>query len=269
MKSQLKTKICLARNIGFTLVELSIVLVIIALLVAGIVIGKDLIEAAQIRQQATQLETLQIQINAFRGKYNCLPGDCPNATQFFGTTSAAGYAVSNGNGDGLLRGQSSYVAGECTSPLADKEITQLFLHLNLAGMSDFASDGNSGTIGIGIPKSKIQPDRGILVTCMRGTSNMPSPRAMYNEGNTIALGVGTPIGSSRIYYRLGLGGTASNFSTFGILPAYAYALDAKIDDGIANTGRVGLLWDCGGISGYAKYTSQPSTCVMTIGKNIQ
>ena len=70
------------RTLAFTLVELSIVLVIIGLIIGGVMVGQDLINAAKIRQQITQLEQIETQINTFKVKYNCLPGDCANATDF-------------------------------------------------------------------------------------------------------------------------------------------------------------------------------------------
>ena len=44
---------------GFTLIELSIVLVIIGLIVGGILVGQDLINAAAIRAQIAQVEKYQ------------------------------------------------------------------------------------------------------------------------------------------------------------------------------------------------------------------
>jgi prepilin-type N-terminal cleavage/methylation domain-containing protein len=41
---------------GFTLIEMSIVLVIIGLIVGGVLVGQDLIRAAYIRAQITQIE---------------------------------------------------------------------------------------------------------------------------------------------------------------------------------------------------------------------
>ena len=73
---------------GFTLIELSIVLVIVGLIIGGILVGQQLIHAAQIRQQAKQFELINAGVNTFRTKYNCLPGDCPDATQFFGARDA-------------------------------------------------------------------------------------------------------------------------------------------------------------------------------------
>lgn len=65
---------------GFTLIELSIVLVIIGLIVGGVLVGRDLISAAEIRAQITQIEKYNQAVNTFRGKYNALPGDMESVT---------------------------------------------------------------------------------------------------------------------------------------------------------------------------------------------
>lgn len=96
---------------GFTLIELSIVLVIIGLIVGGIMAGKALIQQAEIRAAAKQLQTMETAYNAFRLKYNCIAGDCLNATDFFGDNyivvasgcpPSGGAGNGNGNGDGLI-----------------------------------------------------------------------------------------------------------------------------------------------------------------------
>lgn len=85
---------------GFTLIELSIVLVVIGLITAGVLLGRDLIRAAELRKQITQIESFDVAVNTFRLKYNCLPGDCPNGTNF-------GFTVNgNGNGNGIISGSS-------------------------------------------------------------------------------------------------------------------------------------------------------------------
>lgn len=79
---------------GFTLIELSIALVIIALVVGGVMVGKELIRAAEIRKPGRLIEQFDSAVNAFRMKYNCLPGDCRNATSF-------GFS-GNGSGNGAV-----------------------------------------------------------------------------------------------------------------------------------------------------------------------
>lgn len=96
---------------GFTLIELSIVLVIIGLIVGGVMAGKTLIQQAEIRVAASQLEKLETAYRTFQLKYECIPGDCLNATDYFGlnyVVVAAGCPPSggagngNGNGDGFI-----------------------------------------------------------------------------------------------------------------------------------------------------------------------
>lgn len=75
---------------GFTLVELSIVLVVIGLLVGGVLAGRDLIRAAEIKSVISDLDKIQTAVNVFYNKYHCLPGDCANATDYGFTNSGDG-----------------------------------------------------------------------------------------------------------------------------------------------------------------------------------
>jgi prepilin-type N-terminal cleavage/methylation domain-containing protein len=45
-----------AKQRGFTLIEMSIVLVVIGLIVGGVLVGRDLIRAAGVRATVTQIE---------------------------------------------------------------------------------------------------------------------------------------------------------------------------------------------------------------------
>lgn len=101
------------RGRGFTLIEISIVLVVIGLIVGGILVGRDLIKAAELRKVVTQKEQIQTAVMTFRLKYNALPGDMPNATNFWGTAAncfavTTGTLTCNGNGNGAL----SYLAND-------------------------------------------------------------------------------------------------------------------------------------------------------------
>src|SRR5476649_2583779 len=72
---------------GFTLVELSIVLVIIGLLIGGILVAQSMIGTSRIVAVAAQIQQFDAGVESFKAKYNALPGD---AQQF------------GGNGDGLV-----------------------------------------------------------------------------------------------------------------------------------------------------------------------
>ena len=67
---------------AFTLIELSIVLVILGLIVGGILTGQTLIHQAEIRSQIKQFQDYTLAYNTFKLKYNCVAGDCSNATSF-------------------------------------------------------------------------------------------------------------------------------------------------------------------------------------------
>jgi prepilin-type N-terminal cleavage/methylation domain-containing protein len=88
----------LERRHGFTLIELSIVLVIIGLIVGGVLAGHDLISSARIRKAISQIESYNIAVTMFRSKYNGIPGDItPTQAAAFGMATRAG---TNGAGDG-------------------------------------------------------------------------------------------------------------------------------------------------------------------------
>src|SRR5271163_852919 len=80
----------------FTLIELSIVLVIIGLIVGGVLVGQDLIKAAEIRATVAQVEKYNAAVNTFRTKYNGIPGDIVNtqaaAFGLFNETTSGGVA---------------------------------------------------------------------------------------------------------------------------------------------------------------------------------
>lgn len=57
------------RNSAFTLVELSIVLVVIGLIVGSVMAGKDLIRAAELRSIMSDIQKYETANNAFKEKY--------------------------------------------------------------------------------------------------------------------------------------------------------------------------------------------------------
>ena len=153
---------------AFSLVELSIVLVILGLLAGGVLSGQSLIRAAEMRGVATDAQRYATALNSFRDKYFSLPGDMSNATQFWhfaGTTSTPGCITNwgaaeaapgacDGNGDGVISAAS---AGNTTG-----ESFQAWKHLALAGLIEGMYSGKSGAsasdyiVGTNAPTSKIK-----------------------------------------------------------------------------------------------------------------
>lgn len=79
---------------GFTLVELSIVLVIIGLLIGGVLKGQSMIENAKIKKVASDMDSLVAATYSYQDKFNALPGDDLQAV--------ARGASAAGNGNGLF-----------------------------------------------------------------------------------------------------------------------------------------------------------------------
>lgn len=104
-----------SRAHAFSLVELSIVLVILGLLTGGILSGQSLIQAAEVRSTAVDVMRYRVAVMTFRDKYFQWPGDMSNATQFWGIAAGSTGAdntcyntwsidkrTCNGTGDGAI-----------------------------------------------------------------------------------------------------------------------------------------------------------------------
>ncbi len=138
---------------GFSLVELSIVLVILGLLTGGILAGQSLIRAAELRSVITEHDRYAAAIHTFRDKYFAAPGDFRDATKFWGLSTVSGNCTSNsgaavtspgvcdGNGDGTLN-----IATVVYNPNQANESFQIWRHLALAGLIE---GGYSGMDEIG------------------------------------------------------------------------------------------------------------------------
>jgi prepilin-type N-terminal cleavage/methylation domain-containing protein len=197
---------------GFTLVELSIVLVIIGLLLGGVLIGRDMIRQSQLRSVTADVEGYFAATQMFMDKYNCIPGDCSNAETYW--TDAA-----DGNGDGRLGSSAAGVAGENFGA---------WQQLALAGFikgkyTGIAGDGgaNNALVGVNVPASKISS--GGYTWYYYGMMSGDAARYDGYYGNFLWFGTQTP----------------STISSGNILtPAEAYQIDLKMDDGIPGTGNV-------------------------------
>jgi prepilin-type N-terminal cleavage/methylation domain-containing protein len=97
-------------NNGFTILEISIVLVIVGLLVAGVLGGQEIIKSMKINGTIAQMNEITAAANSFKLKYDSLPGDMPDATDYWGINSDCPNQMfelpekttCNGNGDGTL-----------------------------------------------------------------------------------------------------------------------------------------------------------------------
>ena len=72
------------KDLGFTLVELSIVIVIIGLIVGGVTAGQSLVEAAKMQSQISELRKYEVAFNIFKLEYDAIPGDFSQASDYWG-----------------------------------------------------------------------------------------------------------------------------------------------------------------------------------------
>lgn len=140
---------------GFSLVELSVVLIILGLLVAGITAGSSLVKGAKYRNVISELKEIDTAIKTFELKYDSLPGDMYNAYDFWGGSDCTNATVTNTNvnnkacnGDG--NGNISWNKGEGLNT---------WEHLSYAGLiagnyPGYATSANQGDIGVNVPASK-------------------------------------------------------------------------------------------------------------------
>lgn len=236
------------RRHAFTLIELSIVLVIIGLIVGGVLVGKDLIEAAKIRSQVSQIEKYQTAANTFRLKYNCIPGDCKDAANF--GLPARGTWPGQGDGDGKIignRGCSSCTAGHRQGG----ETVMFWVDLSASGLIDTnfslatssAAPGGVGSISGDaldnyLPRAKIGNGNHLFVfTSTVTTAAFPYDDGISYYGLSKIESIENPTSSN--YGQLyGQGASTAQASYAGISTIQALRLDEKVDDGLPMSGRV-------------------------------
>ncbi len=90
-----------ARQAGFTLVEIAIVLVIIGVLLVGVLQGQEMIENSKVKSLANDMKAMQAAYNGYVDRYKAIPGDesvaVMNARGWPGTGGAvAAAATPNG-----------------------------------------------------------------------------------------------------------------------------------------------------------------------------
>lgn len=124
---------------GFTLVELSIVLVIIGLIIGGVLTGQQIIQNARITNAVNGIQAFEAQFQTYAQNYGSLPGDDSGATTRF-PSLASGQTSVNGNGDGKVGTGSSFDTADTTGTTAESRL--VWTHLRAAGLvKNQATDG--------------------------------------------------------------------------------------------------------------------------------
>src|ERR1043165_2754850 len=126
------------RSLGFTLVEIAIVLVIIGLLLGGILKGQEMITQAKIKNIIADFSGVSAAYHGYQDRYRAIPGDDKAADRWTGATK--------GDGNGI-------VVGTWNSTTATDESVNFWDHLRKAGFVSGSGTDNpfnavSGKMGV-------------------------------------------------------------------------------------------------------------------------
>lgn len=220
-------------NHGFSLVELSIVLVILGLLTGGILGGQALIRASELRSITTERDQFVTAVNTFKQKYFTIPGDMLNATQFWGradngtftgqcaapnTNTGTGKQTCNGNGDGWVNLNGANA----------NESFRFWQHLSNAGLLTGTFTGVTGPGGTvhAVPGSNV-------------------PRAKIGNAAWMTAGFPNYAGAGTVfqsdyghYFYIGAPTTNTNPNLPLLSTEEAWNIDTKTDDGKPALGKV-------------------------------
>ena len=239
---------CITPNNGFTLIEISIVMVVIGLIVGGILVGRNLIETAQLKSLMSQVEKYKAAVLTFQMKYNALPGDMSNATNYWpqdpltcnqNYAGTIGYTC-NGDGDGHIGASSS------NDPNFGSVFHETFLawnHLSLAHLIEdpFPATGPYaqiyGSPGYNIPMMANTKNPAYGIELMYSFTGMIGNNGQGTAGSHVfVLGMQPPMNTL-------FGAGSGTYGGRALTPNQAHYIDSKMDDGNPYSGAITGTWD--------------------------
>lgn len=202
---------------GFTLVEISIVMIIIGLLIGGTFGGMKLVENMQVNRTVQDLKAIESAALTFRDTYGRLPGDLRNPSTRLPSCTAAPCATT-GNGDRRVGGQ--FVPGAALA--ATDENFVFWHHLAAADLISSVTPTTSLDFGEGQPEAPVGGGYRLVGYV---TGNFWS--SISRNNHTLWI--------SDKYSESYVGGTQNQDSIPCII---ARSIDNKIDDGMPLNGRL-------------------------------
>lgn len=213
---------------GFTLIELSLVLVIVGLIVSGVLVGRNLIAAAALRAQLTQIERFNTATNTFSMKYHALPGDMAVSQ-----ATSLGLNVTSCDGDTGKRDGNQIILGGNTNTTRFRQT---------AGETSLFWSDLSSSIAGNLIEGTFTASPGCLGDPLITNYQFENywPQAKIGRGNSILVIHDLIYGTSSNYFAIvkmvANGGHPD--SEPGLTVAEAFIIDGKIDDANPVTGRV-------------------------------
>lgn len=196
----------LHRSPGFSLTEMSVVLIIIGLILSSVVAGAKFVDFAKARALVSGSEKYQSYLYGFLSKYSEYPGDFTEATIYWNNPG-----VENGDGDGKVYFQNSG---------GTQEGYNAWQHLALAGMAENDFIGAAGGVTLAVA------DTHVPSSVYGGGFFWAYDYAGHDNSNTLSVGEPVTIGGTD----LALNGL--------IIQENARDIDLKADDGNPSEGSL-------------------------------
>ncbi len=223
---------------GFSLLELSMVLIILALIISGVIAGQTLLRSAELRRVMEDADAHRKNLYAFRTKFEAYPGDFARASDVWaaadggtGSTTSC-YNVDsrtltnnrgtcNGNGDGYIFSPNPTAVGTESNIWYYSERFRAWQQLASAGMGGGRLAGRT----LGANSWDVSIEQNV-------------PRGPLENSYWQFAGTSFALTSDPHYFDTA---SAQNILWLGgalLSPEEAAQIDSKLDDGFPATGKV-------------------------------